>query len=355
MPLILSLASGVYINSISNIAIAITLTILMYIPFTEIYIQVLNYILTKFTKTKLIPKLDLLNGIPKEYATFVVIPTILGSTKKVNELMEKLEVYYIANKSKNLYFALLGDVTASKNEKEFSDEEIKNAGIEAVKRLNDKYKTEGFPIFHFLYRKRVWNSKEKCYLGWERKRGLLNQFNNYLINNINEFYINTIEESKQIPSIKYIITLDSDTNLVLDSAFELVGAMAHILNTPKLATTKDVVIDGHALMQPRIGIDLEASNKSIFTKIYAGLGGIDSYSNAISDVYQDNFNEGIFTGKGIYDLQVFNEVLFNEIPENTVLSHDLLEGSYLRCALVNDIILLDGYPCKYNSWVRKKP
>lgn len=364
----------------STIAVTIVLSILIYLPITEVYVQVINYILTKFTKAKLIPKLDFLDGIPKEDATFVVIPTIVDSQKKVNDLMKKLEVYYTANKSKNIYFALLGDAKKSQNEKEFYDEEVEIAGLDAVKKLNEKYKTEGFPIFHFLYRNRVWNVSEKCYLGWERKRGLLNQFNAFLINKRqidtsvgaglvsarnelsqikNHFRTNTLANENNIPKIKYIITLDSDTDLVLDSAFELIGAMAHILNKPKLGKNKDIVVEGHALMQPRVGIDLDSSNKSIFTKIYAGLGGVDSYSNAISDIYQDNFDEGIFTGKGIYDLEVFHEVLKDEIPENTVLSHDLLEGSYLRCALVNDIILLDGYPSKYNAamgrnhrWIR---
>lgn len=364
----------------STIAVTIVLSILIYLPITEVYVQIINYILTKFTKAKLIPKLDFLDGIPKEDATFVVIPTIVDNAKKVNELMKKLEVYYIANKSKNIYFALLGDAKKSQNEKEFYDEEVEIAGLDAVKRLNEKYKTEGFPIFHFLYRNRVWNVSEKCYLGWERKRGLLNQFNAFLINKRqidtsvgaglvsarnelsqikNHFRTNTLANENNIPKIKYIITLDSDTDLVLDSAFELIGAMAHILNKAKLGKNKDIVVEGHALMQPRVGIDLDSSNKSIFTKIYAGLGGVDSYSNAISDIYQDNFDEGIFTGKGIYDLEVFHEVLKDEIPENTVLSHDLLEGSYLRCALVNDITLLDGYPSKYNAsmgrnhrWIR---
>ena len=369
IPLILVILLGIYLKTFMSIGIAVLCCILSYIPFTEIYIQIANYILSKTTKTKMVPKLDFLNGIPEEYATFVVIPTIVDSAKKVNELMEKLEIYYIANKSKNIFFALLGDTKASKNEKEFYDEEVINAGLEAVKRLNEKYKTDSFPIFHFLYRNRLWNSSEKCYLGWERKRGLLSQFNNFLVNKLlgfNEridsqkgFRTNTIANEENVPQIKYIITLDSDTNLVLESASELIGAMAHILNKPVLNKNRDLVIEGHALMQPRVGIDLEASSKSAFTKIYAGLGGVDSYSNAISDIYQDNFDEGIFTGKGIYDLQIFYDVLNDEIPENTVLSHDLLEGSYLRCALVNDIVLLDGYPSKYNAamgrnhrWIR---
>ncbi|MDO5556351.1 MAG: DUF3131 domain-containing protein [Clostridia bacterium] len=177
------------------------------------------------------------------------------------------------------------------------------------------------------------------------------EFNEFLIEKNNKFRINTIANVSECPQIKYVITLDSDTNLILEAGLELVGAMAHILNEPILDKHKNIIIDGHGLIQPRIGIDLISSRKSIFTKIYAGSGGTDLYANAISDIYQDNFGEGIFTGKGIYDLKVFHKILSNEIPENTVLSHDLLEGSYLRCGLATDILLIDGTPSKYNSYI----
>ena len=261
----------------------------------------------------------------------------------------------MAIKSENLFFALLGDCSSGANKEESFDKEVIEEGLKQVEILNNKYckkelleeKME-IPKFHFIYRKRYWNGSEECYLGWERKRGLLNQFNEYLLGNIeNPFLVNTIDEK---PKIKYIITLDADTELVLGSGLELVGAMSHILNKPVLNNKKDCVIGGHALMQPRVGINMEAADKNLFTKIYAGSGGIDVYTNAISDIYQDNFDEGIFTGKGIYDLEIFSEVLKNEIPENTVLSHDLLEGSYLRCGLASDIMLMDGYPSNYNSF-----
>ena len=162
------------------------------------------------------------------------------------------------------------------------------------------------------------------------------------------------EYKKQVlKNIKYIITLDADTDLILNSALELVGAMAHILNKPVIDEEKRVVIEGYGIMQPRVGINLDISYKTLFTKIFAGDGGIDSYTNAISDIYQDNFEEGIFTGKGIYDLQVFSKILKDTIPENTVLSHDLLEGCYLRCGLVSDIMLMDGYPTKYTSFMNR--
>ena len=342
-------------KQINNTIITTLLAILLLLPIQEIVVQIIQYILGKVVKPKQIPKMDFISGVPKEYSTFVVIPTILKSKEKVEELMKKLEIYYLANKSENLYFALLGDCSSGPNKEEPFDKEVIEEGLRQVKILNEKYQNKeniedkNLPKFHFIYRKRYWNGQEECYLGWERKRGLLNQFNDYLLGKIeNPFITNTLENTKI--ECKYIITLDADTELVLNSGLELIGSMAHILNTPKLNEKKDCVVEGHALMQPRVGITLNAANKNLFTKIFAGTGGVDSYANAISDVYQDNFGEGIFTGKGIYDLKVFSEVLSNEIPENAVLSHDLLEGSYLRCGLVSDILLMDGYPNSYLSF-----
>ena len=352
---------GLYINTqINNIVLSLILSILLLIPIETIFTQIAQYILGKTKNTKIIPKLDFRNGIPEQNATFVVIPTIIKNGKRVEELMHKLEVYYIANKSDNIYFALLGDCSTSSNEEEGFDEEVINTGKKMVDILNKKYPDEKFTKFNFIYRKRMWNEGEEAYLGWERKRGLLNQFNEYILGNIsNPFKTNTITNLASMPPIKYIITLDADTDLVLNSARELIGAMAHILNKPELNKSEDLVIAGHALIQPRIGIDLMSSIKSLYTKIYAGAGGVDVYANAISDIYQDNFEEGIFTGKGIYDLKIFSKILNNEIPENTILSHDLLEGSYLRCGLATDIMLMDGYPVGYNSsksrlhrWIR---
>ena len=343
---ILTILLGVYLYRTTNLLIAILASVFAIIPISEIYIQVLNYILGKIVKPTILPKLAFLEGIPKEYATMVVIPTIINSKEKVKELFRKIEVYYLANKEDNIYFTLLGDCTSSQNQEEPFDKEIIEEGINQAKLLNEKYAKDK-DKFYFLYRQRQWNSQEKSYLGWERKRGMLCQFNELLLTGNNKFRTNTI---KEIPSIKYVITLDSDTNLVLGTAKELIGTMAHILNKPVLNKNNDAVIDGHALIQPRVGVDLIASRKSLFAKVYSGAGGTDSYTNAISDIYQDNFGEGIFTGKGIYDLEVFDTILKNEIPENKVLSHDLLEGSYLRCGLATDIMLMDGFPFKYSSY-----
>ncbi len=356
-------ASLYFFRKTSNVFLTLLEFFILFIPITEIVVQVIQYVLNKLVKTKEIPKLDLINGVPEELSSVVVIPTILNNRKKVKELMRKLEVFYLANKSDNLYFCLLGDVTASAKINEDVDDEIIDEGLKEVERLNKKYSENNmFPKFHFLYRSRVWSSGESCYLGWERKRGLLTQFNEFLLNNEeNKFRVNTFEDSKKakcdegdkcnvnFPRFKYVITLDADTNLTLNSGLELIGAMAHILNKPIL-NNDGIVSEGYGIMQPRVGVGLLESRRSLFTQIYANDGGVDLYANAISDIYQDNFGEGIYTGKGIYDLRVFSQVLKNEIPDNTVLSHDLLEGNYLRCGLASDIVLLDGYPYKYNAY-----
>ena len=340
-------------KQLGNELITLLTGLLLIIPIQEIVSKIIQYILSKIVKPKLIPKLDFYKGVPEEESTFVVIPTILKSKEKVNELIEKLEVYYLANKSENIYFALLGDCSSGKNKEENFDKDVIESGKKAVEILNQKYNSN-IPKFYFTYRKRFWNGCEECYLGWERKRGLLSQFNSFILGKTdNPFLVNTIEDNmpKQIKErIKYVITLDSDTELVLNTGLELIGSMAHILNKPVLNAKKNLVIEGHGIIQPRVGINLKAANKNLFTKIFAGNGGIDNYTNAISDVYQDNFDEGIFTGKGIYDIHVFSEILEKEIPENTVLSHDLLEGSYLRCGLASDIVLMDGYPSNYASF-----
>ena len=359
---VLSILLSYIINiKINNGLLFLISFIIFLIPSSEFAIQLIQYILNKTVKPTLIPKMDFSKGIPKDNSTIVVIPTILKNKEKVQEMMQKLEVYYLANKSENIYFSLLGDCSESDKEQEVFDEEVIKEGLFRTEKLNKKYPNNDFPIFSFIYRRRTWNEKENCYIGWERKRGLLSQFNEYILRHQkNEFRINTLEEyinkeetKKVLKNIKYIITLDSDTDLVLNSAQELIGAMAHILNKPVIDKQKNIVVDGYGIMQPRIGINLDISYKTLFTQIFAGDGGMDSYTNAISDIYQDNFKEGIFTGKGIYNIKVFSQILNNKIPENTVLSHDLLEGCYLRCGLVSDVMIMDGYPTKYTSFINR--
>ena len=327
------------------------LAIFLGIPLQNTITKVLDFVLVKCSKTSLIPKLDYQKGIPEKATTMCIVPVILKSRDTVNEMFDKLEVYYLANKSENIYFTLLGDCTSEKKQIVEKDKEIINEGKEKAKKLNEKYGEK----FFFIYRKREWQDSERRFMGWERKRGLITQFNKYLKTKNVKFLTNTLVNSNlNLDKIKYIITLDSDTNMVLNSAFELIGAIDHPLNKPEIDRIKNKVIKGYAIIQPRIEIDIFSARKNYFTRLYTGEGGIDLYTNATSDLYQDYFDEGIYTGKGIYDLNFFNKILKDSIPENLVLSHDLLEGCYLRCGLASDIILMDSFPTNYISYKIRK-
>ena len=320
--------------------------IILFIPISQLVIQVTNHFLTSFVPATTIPKLDYTSGIPDDAHTMVVIPTIVSSTDKIKEMFDTLESFYLVNKTDNLYFTLLGDVKAHNEKVADYDDEISKFGKEYAEMLNAKYKKD---LFYFMYRKRVWNNKEGCYLGYERKRGALLHFNKVLLGEYVDdpkyFNVNMLRGNKL--KIKYVITLDADTKLVLNSALNLVGAMSHPINKPVLNKEGTKVIGGYGIMQPRIGLDIEASNKSLYSQIFAGIGGFDTYSALVPNVYQDLFGEGSFVGKGIYDLEVFDKILGNTFPDNLILSHDLLEGNYMRCAYVSDIELIDDFPSKF--------
>ncbi|MBC2399085.1 GH36-type glycosyl hydrolase domain-containing protein [Clostridium tetanomorphum] len=333
--------------------------LIILIPVSEIVTSIANWSINHLLKPSFIPKVEFKDSIPEEYSTIVVIPTLLNNKKRVKELIEDLEIYYLANKSENIYYAILGDFKDSQEEHEEKDEEIIQSGLNGVKQLNQKYASKEKDIFYFFNRYRQFNEKEGTWLGWERKRGKLMEFNALIRGDKNTSYNVISGNLNELYKAKYIITLDADTQLPMDSAKKLIGAMAHLLNKPYIDKEKKAVLRGHGLMQPRINVSTVSANKTLFSKIFSGETGIDLYTTAISDVYQDLFDEGIFTGKGIYDVDTFNYMLRNEMPENSVLSHDLLEGSYVRAALLTDVELIDGYPAYYNSsskrlhrWVR---
>ena len=351
--IILSGILGYNINvKINNLSLSVIAYFLLIFIIKNIFGKLSQYVSGKIIKPKLIPKIEFSNGIPEEYTTMVVIPTILSSREKVRSAFKKLEVYYHANKSENIYFSLLGDCSCEKKEKVEHDQEVVNECIHCIDILNKKYADEKYPKFNFIYRKRQWCECENSFLGWERKRGLLTEFNEFILGKSKDNFIyNSFENNNnKIPKIKYIITLDYDTKLTLNSGFKLIGAMAHILNTPEIDEEKNIIKNGYGIIQPRIGIGIDEANKSFFSKLFSENSGTDSYTNAISDFYQDNYSEGIYTGKGIYDVEIFSRILKNEIPPNKVLSHDLLEGCYLRCGLASDIILMDGFPSTYDSY-----
>ena len=319
--------------------------LLLLVPISEVVIQLLNKIFMRFNRPHTLPKLDFSRGIPEEYATMIVIPTIVKNTKKIDSMFLQLEKYYLSNKSPNLYFTLLGDCSESNTRDCDFDPEIAKYGVEKAKELNKKYNKD---LFHFLYRRRVFQQGEGKFLGYERKRGALMHFNKLLLGKLTEkekekyIYIETVSNLKA--KIKYVITLDADTEIVLNTVQSLVGLMAHPSNRPVLSKNKDKVIDGYGIIQPRVSVDIESTNKSTYSQLVAGIGGFDIYSSIIPNFYQDVFGEGSFVGKGIYDLEVFETVIGEKFPENLILSHDLLEGNYIRCGFASDIELIDDFP-----------
>lgn len=341
-----------FVNS-RNIKVAVLVGLVILNPVLSISTLVINKILLSIIQPSILPKLDLSEGIPDDSKTFVVIPTLLANEKRVEELALQLEIHYLSNKEKNLYFALIGDFKDGDSEYTEIDEKITNKGLKAIRVLNEKYSTDE-ELFFFLHRHRTYSPSEKKWMGWERKRGALIEFNNFLLGE-KETNFSTISSdiNHLIGKIKYIITLDADTKLPLETGRELIGTISHPLNEAIVDEKLGIVTEGYGIIQPRIVVDIESSNKSLFSRIYAGQGGIDPYTTAVSDIYQDLFGEGIFTGKGIYNLQVFQRCLINSIPDNTVLSHDLLEGSYTRTGLATDIELVDGYPEKYISYMMR--
>ena len=322
--------------------------LLLLIPVSEIVIQLTTRFWNKIYHPVPIPKLDFSDGIPKSSAAMTVIVTIVKSAEKVEKMFDTLESYYLANKSYNLYFTLLGDCSASQHQLEPWDEDIMEAGIRKTEQLNKKY---GKEIFYFAYRKRIYSEGEEQWLGHERKRGALEHFNQLLLGKFSEenqekyYYGHTFKNFNK--KIKYVITLDQDTQLVLGTAFSLVGAMAHPMNKPVLNKEHTKVIDGYGIMQPKVSVDVESTNQSVFTQVYAGIGGYDVYNKVVPNFYQDVFKEGSFWGKGIYDLAVFDEVLTGLFPENLILSHDLLEGNHIRCAFLSDVEVIDDFPSTY--------
>ncbi|NLL18613.1 MAG: glycosyl transferase, partial [Clostridia bacterium] len=343
-----------YRFSQGSLVVAVSIVLLSLLPVSEIAVFLVNRLAARLVAAAFLPKLSFGEGIPDRHATMVVIPALLPNAGKVEELLERLETYYLANKSENLYFALAGDYKDGDDKTAPEDQAIIQAGLQGVQRLNEEY-GEGEELFFYCQRERVLCPTQNRWTGWERKRGALVEFNRLLLGEEDTTYnIQSPGLTGLANKIKYVITLDADTRLTLDTAKKLIGTMAHPLHRPVIDQDKGIVKEGYGLIQPRIGIGVESANQSEFTRLFAGAGGIDPYVTAVSDVYQDLFGEGIFTGKGIYDLQVFHRLLTNAIPEGSILSHDLLEGSYLRTGMATDVELIDGYPGTYSSYAARQ-
>ncbi len=337
------------------VTIGIIIALFSLIPASEIGISVINQLITLLMPPRIMSKLELRDdGIPEEYMTAVVVPTLLGSVHGVEEALEHLEVQYLANRDPNLQFAILSDFTDSPTEHRPGDEEILAAAAAGIKALNARYALAGEDVFFLFHRPRLWNAKQGVWMGWERKRGKLAQFNKYLRGGARDAFSTVIGDTSRLAFVRYVITLDSDTVLPRDIAQLLVGSIAHPLNRAQYDPKVGRITKGYGIIQPRVGVSLTSAHKSYFAVIHSGHPGVDPYTTAVSDVYQDLYGEGSFTGKGIYDVDAFEEATHGRFPENTLLSHDLIEGTWTRAGLATDIEVYDDYPARYLTFTRRK-
>jgi len=321
------------------------------VPASDLAIAVVNRAVTNVLGPRPMPRFELADGVPPEFRTLVVVPTLLTTEADVEEQVNRLEIHYLANPEGDLRFALLSDWLDATAETVPGDDELLSTAASAIDRLNASHGDApgGGARFLLFHRTRRWNDAESRWMGWERKRGKLHELNALLRGSTSTSILTTERPASTAPTdVRYVLTLDADTRLPRGAVARLVGTLAHPLNRPSFDPGTGRVAQGYGILQPRITPTLPAEREaSIFQRTHSGSAGIDPYASAVSDVYQDLFGEGSYTGKGIYDLDAFEQALADRVPDSTLLSHDLFEGTFARAGLVTDIELFDEYPSHY--------
>ena len=331
------------------------LLLLSLVPASEIAISAVNQLLTVMLPPRRLPKMELReHGIPDPLRTVVAVPTLFPSVEVVREQLEHLEVQYLANREANLHFVILSDFTDAAAEHVPGDDAILAAAVEGIEALNRTYGDGGEQVFYLFHRPRVWSERQGVWMGWERKRGKLASFNHFLRGGPTEAFSTVVGDLRALRDVRYVITLDSDTVLPHDAAALLIGTLAHPLNAAVYDPALGRVVRGYGILQPRVGVALASAYRTRFAAIHSGHPGVDPYTTAVSDVYQDLYGEGSYTGKGIYDVAVFERATHGRFPEDALLSHDLIEGAFARAALVTDVELYDEYPASYLTHARRK-
>jgi len=319
----------------------------------QLAISLVNWISTICVKPTLLPRMDFSKGIPVEYRTMVVVPTMLSSREYIEELVEGLEIRFLANREANLHFGLLTDFIDAKTEHLPADAELLEFARHCIETLNQRYKERpDEDVFFLFHRPRKWNPREQKWMGYERKRGKLAALNALLRRKENEFSL-IYGDCRILANIKYVITLDSDTQLPREAAWKFIATMAHPLNKAIYDPKKKRVTEGYGILQPRVASSLPKTANSLYLRLQGDVTGIDPYTRVSSDVYQDLFGEGSFIGKGIYDVDIFEQSVHGMFPENRILSHDLLEGCYTRSGLLSDVLLYEENPTQYKSDIQR--
>lgn len=336
-----------------HVLIGTSLLILSLIPFSEFTIQLVNYLIARLVKPNILPKMSYKKGIPEPYKTLVVIPTLFSSEKVIYKELEKLEIHFLANTDAQIAFGILSDFSDHSEENHPEDHLFLKIAKERIRDLNAKYQGHHFYLFH---RNRTFNASENAWMGWERKRGKLENLNSFLMGSENANLDNFLQEGEStfLTNIAYVLTVDSDTQLPKNSIKRLVETLSHPLNRGYFDPIAKKLFRGYSIIQPRVSTNYLSSHATWFSKLFSDPSGIDPYTKSTSDVYQDLFDEGVYHGKGLYDLKLFHQILSERFPENVILSHDLLEGCYARVAFASDIEFYDSFPETYAIYVKRQ-
>jgi cyclic beta-1,2-glucan glucanotransferase len=327
------------------------LCLLGVVPAVDAAVALVNRSVGQNFGATVLPALELRDGVPSQLRTMVAVPTMLTTRAAIEEQVERLEIHHLASPEGDLHYALLSDWRDGATEHVEGDEDLLAAAAEGIAQLNHRYgPAPGGVRFLLLHRRRVWNAGEGHWIGWERKRGKLHELNRLLRGASDTTFMEWRGQPPTVPAdVRYVITLDADTRLPRDAVRRLIGKMAHPLNRPRFDAIAGRIMEGHAVLQPRVTPSLPVGREgSLFQRVFSSMGGIDPYAGAVSDVYQDLFGEGSYTGKGIYDLDAFEAALAGRVPDSTLLSHDLFEGVFARAGLASDIEVVEEFPARYD-------
>ncbi len=328
--------------------------LLLMLPASEAAIAIVQRLVARWVPPRRLPRLEFPEGIPDDARTMVVVPTLLTSVPDTARLIEHIEVLALGNLDPRIHFAILSDFVDAPAREMPKDEPILSAARAGIDSLNARFGDGHGDRFFLFHRLRQWNPGENVWMGWERKRGKLEEWNRLLRGAPDTSFSVQVGDVGILPDVRYCLTLDSDTRLPRDAAKKLIGIIAHPLNRPLFDARLGRITEGYGILQPRVSVTMSSAAGSLFARLYAGHTGVDPYTTAVSDIYQDLFGEGIFTGKGLYDVDAFMAALEDRVPENALLSHDLFEGVYARTALVTDVEVVDDYPASVLAHARRQ-
>ncbi|HVD93074.1 MAG TPA: glucoamylase family protein [Vicinamibacterales bacterium] len=355
LTLVLLAAVLTYARSVgATPALQFVIALLVLLPASDFAIACIQRAVVDTVGPRRLPRLDFSNGVPDTARTMVIVPTMLTSVAGVDALLEHVEVLALGNFDPCVHVAILSDFADTSTVDAPGDAVILERARAGIDALNQKFGGDRADRFFLFHRARQWNEREHAWIGWERKRGKIEEFNRLLRGATDTSFSTQVGALTILPLVRYCLTLDSDTRLPRDAAKRLIGIIAHPLNQPRFSRAAGRVVEGYGILQPRVSVTMASAAGSLFARTYAGHTGVDPYTTAVSDVYQDVFGEGIFTGKGLYDVDAFSAALEGRVPENALLSHDLFEGLYARTALVTDIEVVDDYPSSILAHARRQ-